>query len=214
VLSATVLMSQGAFVSYLILVKHALPAIIPTLPANQWHLSEVGRTQCALLADQLATYAPAALVSSLEPKALETAHLVAQRMRTSVQIVNGLHEHDRSNTPWLSSEEFDRAVAAFFHRPTELVLGCETAQQASERFTKTLAEVTGRHVEQNVVVFTHGTVLSLYVARATGIEPFSLWKRLGLPSFVVLTFPQVEISMVVEKVALTPPAAARTTDER
>ena len=199
---------------YLILVKHALPEIIPTLPANQWHLSEVGRAQCALLADQLATYAPAALVSSSEPKALETAHLVAQKMHTSVQIVDGLHEHDRSNTPWLGPEEFDRAVAAFFHRPAELVLGCETAQQASERFAKTMAEVTSRYAEQNVVVFTHGTVLSLYVARATGMEPFALWKRLGLPSFVVLTFPQFEIIRVVEKMVLTPPAAARATGER
>ena len=213
-LQAVVFPVRGSFVPYLILVKHALPEIIPTLPANQWHLSEVGRTQCVLLADQLATYAPAALVSSLEPKALETAHLVAQRMHTSVQIVDGLHEHERSNTPWLSSEEFDRAVAAFFRRPAELVLGCETAQQASERFAKTIAEVTGRYAEQNVVVFTHGTVLSLYVARATGIEPFALWKRLGLPSFVVLTFPQVEISRVVEKIVLTLQAAARATGER
>src|SRR5262245_8459912 len=89
---------RESFVPYLILVKYALPGIIPTRPANQWHLSEVGRTQWALLADQLATYAPAALVSSLESKALETAHLVAQRMHRSVQIVDGLHEHDRSNT--------------------------------------------------------------------------------------------------------------------
>jgi broad specificity phosphatase PhoE len=72
-------------VSYLILVKQALPEIIPTLPANQWHLSDVGRAQCTVLADQLATYAPAALVSSSEPKALETAHLVAQRMHAGVQ---------------------------------------------------------------------------------------------------------------------------------
>jgi hypothetical protein len=51
VLIATVILSQGSFVPHIILVKHALPEIIPTLPANQWHLSEFGRTQCALLAD-------------------------------------------------------------------------------------------------------------------------------------------------------------------
>jgi broad specificity phosphatase PhoE len=214
VLIATVIMSQGAFVPHIILVKYALPEIIPTLPANQWYLSEVGRTQCALLADQLATYAPAALVSSLEPKALETAHLVAQRMHTSVQIVDGLHEHDRSNTPWFGSEEFDRAVAAFFHRSAEPVLGCKTAQQASERSAKAVAGVTSRYVEQNMVVFTHGTVLSLYVARVTGMKPFALWKRLGLPSFVVLAFPQFEISRVVEKMVLTLQAAASATGER
>src|SRR5215831_21375244 len=106
-----------------------------------------------------------------------------------------------------SSEEFEHAVAAFFHRPSELVLGCETAQQASERFARTMAQVTRWYVEQNVAVFTHGTVLSLYVARATGIEPFALWKRLGLPSFVVLTLPQCEMRRVIEKMALTPSPA-------
>jgi hypothetical protein len=35
VLIATVIMSQGSFVPHIILVKHALPEIVPTLPANQ-----------------------------------------------------------------------------------------------------------------------------------------------------------------------------------
>jgi broad specificity phosphatase PhoE len=199
VLPVIVSMPRGLFMPHLILVKHALPEIIPALPAKQWHLSEVGRIQCALLADQLAIYGPAVLVSSSEPKALETAHLVAQRMRTSVQVVDGLQEHDRSNTPWLGPEEFGRAIADFFRHPTELVLGCETAQQASERFAKTVAEVTSRYAEQNMVILTHGTVLSLFVSRATGMEQFALWNRLGLPSFVVLRFPQLELVSVVEK---------------
>jgi hypothetical protein len=64
-LTVIVSMPRGSFMPHLILVKHALPAIIPTLPANQWHLSEGGRAQCALLADQLATYVPDTLVSSV-----------------------------------------------------------------------------------------------------------------------------------------------------
>jgi broad specificity phosphatase PhoE len=50
-----------------------------------------------------------------------------------------------------------------------------------------------------MVILTHGTVLSLFVSRATGMEPFALWNRLGLPSFVVLRFPQLELVSVVEK---------------
>jgi broad specificity phosphatase PhoE len=203
--TVTVIMPRGALVSHLILVKHALPEIMPTLPANQWHLSEVGRAQCALLADQLATYAPAALVSSPEPKALETAQLVAQRLHTSIQVVDGLHEHDRSHTPWLGPEEFDGAVAAFFRHPDELVMGGETAHQASERFARTVIEVTSRYVEQNVMACTHGTVLTLFVARVTGMEPFALWKRLGLPSFVVLQLPQFECISIVDRIAVDRP---------
>jgi len=196
----------------LILVKHALPAIIPTVPARQWHLSEVGHTQGALLADYLALYAPAALVSSEEPKAFETAQLVAHSMHAGVQVVEDLHEHDRSTTLWLGPEAFARAVAAFFHRPAELVMGCETAHQASQRFGRAMDAVLSQHAEQNVIVFTHGTVLSLFVAHVTGLEPLTLWQRLGLPSFVVLTLPQLELVKVVEQITLTPPADARATD--
>jgi broad specificity phosphatase PhoE len=135
-------------------------------------------------------------------------------MHTSVQVVDGLHEHDRSATPWLGPEAFARAVAAFFHRPAELVMGCETAHQASKRFARAMAAVLSQHAEQNVVVFTHGTVLSLFVAHATGLEPLTLWQRLGLPSFVVLTLPQLELVKVVEQMTLTPPADARATDAR
>jgi len=188
-------------VPHLILVKHSLPEIVPMLPANQWRLSEAGRARCVLLADQLAHYAPAVLVSSPEPKAMETAQLLAQRLRTSVQVMDGLHEHDRSNTPWLSPQQFTCAVAAFFHHPSALVMGRETAHQASERFARAVAAVTSGSMEQNVVVVTHGTVLTLFVARATGLEPFAFWNRLGLPSFVVLRFPQIELISVVEQIA-------------
>ena len=197
---------------HLILVKHARPDIMPTVPARQWPLSEAGRAQCALLADQLAPYAPAALVSSAEPKALETAHLVARSMHASVHIVEGLHEHDRSSTPWLGPEAFARAVVAFFHHPAKLVMGSETAHQASQRFGRAMATVLRLHAEQNIIVFTHGTVLSLFVAHATGLEPLILWQRLGLPSFVVLTLPQLALVKIVEQMTLSPPADAPATD--
>jgi broad specificity phosphatase PhoE len=66
-------------------------------------------------------------------------------------------------------------------------------------------EATSRYVEQNVMAFTHGTVLTLFVARVTGLEPFALWKRLGLPSFVVLSLPQLELVRVVEKLTADQP---------
>jgi broad specificity phosphatase PhoE len=105
-------------------------------------------------------------------------------------------------------------VADFFHRPAELVMGCETAHQASHRFGRAMATVLSQHAEQNIIVFTHGTVLSLFVACTTGLEPLTLWQRLGLPSFVVLTLPQLELVKVVEQMTLTPPADARATDAR
>jgi broad specificity phosphatase PhoE len=79
----------------LILVRHSAPEIIPGLPAHQWHLSETGRARCKLLADEMRHYSPEVLVSSVEPKAQETAQLVAAQLGLTFQTVEGLHEHKR-----------------------------------------------------------------------------------------------------------------------
>jgi broad specificity phosphatase PhoE len=39
----------------------------------------------------------------------------------------------------------------------------------------------------NVIVIAHGTVIALFVAYYTSLPVLPLWRRLGLPSFVVLT---------------------------
>jgi broad specificity phosphatase PhoE len=67
------------------------------------------------------------------------------------------------------------------------VWGNETAEQAGERFSGALHEILERYPDENVAVVAHGTVITLFVARHAAVEPFVFWKRLGLPSFCVLT---------------------------
>jgi broad specificity phosphatase PhoE len=186
----------------LILVKHSLPDIIPTVPAHQWHLSEVGRLRCQALAEKIVGYSPKVIVSSNEPKAVETAQIVANHLSqaSTCQIIAGLHEHDRSNVEWQSEEQFEVQVAEFFRHPHTLVMGQETATQAYERFAHAVASVIKSYPHSNIAVVAHGTVITLLVARAVGLEPFSFWKRLGLPSFVVLSLPKMEWVTVVENI--------------
>lgn len=47
----------------------------------------------------------------------------------------------------------------------------------------------------------HGTVIALAVARAAGVAPFPLWRRLGLPSVVLLSRPGLALVEVVESIA-------------
>lgn len=106
----------------LILVKHAVPQIIPTFPSHVWHLSADGQQPCLPLARLLASYGPATIVSSREPKAAETAAYVAAHLHTSWRLGEGLHEHDRGNVGYLSKEHFDNAVATFFSHPFEIAI--------------------------------------------------------------------------------------------
>jgi broad specificity phosphatase PhoE len=177
----------------LILVKHSQPQIDPLMPAREWHLSQEGRLRCRPLADKLAAYEPGVIVASTEPKATETAQIVAERLDKPFEVAGGLHEHNRSNVAFYSPQVFDAAVATFFQKPGELVFGRETALQAQERFSKAVEDVLEKHIDENVVIVAHGTVITLFVAAHAAIEPFAFWKRLGLPSFVVISLPGLEL---------------------
>jgi broad specificity phosphatase PhoE len=187
-------------VNNVILVKHSLPAVIPTIPAKEWTLSKAGQIRCKALAERLASYSPEIVISSVEPKATETAQIIARRLQTPVHTFVGLHEHDRTGVEFLGKEQFKTRVNDFFIRRDELVLGRETAHQAYERFSKALASVERKYPKKNIVVVSHGTVITLFVERVSDLDVFSFWRNLDLPSFVVLSLPQHSLVTTVESI--------------
>ena len=181
----------------LVLIKHAAPEINPSIPAAEWQLSEAGQAACPALAERLRGFSPQIILSSVEPKARETARLIGVELGVTVEAVAGLHEHDRHNVPFLPDDEFRAAVARFFERPNDLVFGREAATRALERFALAIDESIARFASGDLIVVCHGTVISLFVAARTGCDPYSLWQRLGMPSFVVLSLPALEMVGVV-----------------
>lgn len=176
--------------NYLILVRHSISQTDPNKPAAQWGLSEEGRQRCQRLAEQLAPYRPDIIITSSEPKAQETGRLVGERLNVPVQTAENLHEHKRGNVGWFASkDDFEAQVARFFTEPGELVFGEETADQSYHRFAQAVAEVVGCYSEQNIVIVTHGTVLSLFVGRSAGLDSFSFWQRLDMPAYAVISLP-------------------------
>lgn len=170
----------------LILVKHSTPVIEVSVPAREWTLSAEGQARARQLADLLSHHRPEVIISSVELKARETAEILAVTLEVGLQVVTGLHEHDRTNAPYYSSDEFQNRVRAFFETPDMLVFGMETARQALTRFSAAVDEVLKAYPEKVIVIVAHGTVISLFVAQLTGIDGFSLWQELGLPAFVTL----------------------------
>jgi broad specificity phosphatase PhoE len=74
----------------------------------------------------------------------------------------------------------------FFAEPETVVYGTESADAAHARFERAVRDVLAGHPSGPVIVVAHGTVISLLVARANGIDPFPFWAELDLPSFVVV----------------------------
>jgi broad specificity phosphatase PhoE len=182
----------------LILIRHAEPEIVPDRPASQWGLSAAGRLCCQRLADRLKAYALDAILSSTENKAIETGQIIAQSLDKPFGTAEGLHEHDRSNvTRFETRALFQEQIAAFFREPERLVFGTESADEAYTRFSRSLLNLTAQHPGQKLAVVTHGTVLTLFVARLGGLDPFDFWLKLGLPAFVVLGLSPFKIHEVV-----------------
>ena len=170
----------------LILVKHSLPDVLEDVPAREWDLSEEGKTRAQKLAAKLVHFRPQVIVSSIEPKAQQTAEIIAGILGLEYHSVDGLHEHDRSQSPYTSKDEFQSLVQAFFDKPNQLVFGNETGDQALVRFRQAVDSVMNSHDDKLVLIVAHGTVIALFVSWLTGCDGYLLWQKLGLPSFVVL----------------------------
>lgn len=179
--------------SVLVLVKHSLPVVDPDVPAREWRLSDEGRIRSRILGEELGGYELDLVVSSTEPKAVETAEIAAGALDVPIEIVVGLHEHERANVGFLKSERFERSIERFFSRPKDPVFGDETADQAHDRISKAVNGLSDRSRCEKIAIVTHGTVLSLFVSRISELEPFALWKRLGLPSWVALSYPDFRV---------------------
>jgi broad specificity phosphatase PhoE len=184
----------------LILIKHAKPLVDPSKSAERWRLSDEGRQQALVLAEQIAAHQPAIIVSSDEPKAVETAQIIAQLLKVPQETRAGLHEHDRRNVPHMRSGEFISNLELFFRRPRDLVLGSETAEQAVDRFERAVKDALAGHPAGNVAIVSHGTVIALLVQEYSERNGFQVWRDMGLPSYVMFDVPEMTVAQVVNRV--------------
>jgi broad specificity phosphatase PhoE len=182
------------------LVKHAMPVKVAARPSREWMLSDDGRAAAARLAGRLVPAGIERFVSSTEPKARETAAIMAGALGVVCAEAEGLHEQEREGAPFFADPvDFEAAMREFFARPGERVFGQETADQAGARYEAALERVlaAGPDGDGALAVVSHGTVMTLFIARHNRVDPFELWRSLGLPSSAVLSLPDLRLIEVI-----------------
>lgn len=195
----------------LTLVKHARPEKEEGVDSHHWRLSEQGRADTARLADWLQSTDGSpqryrAIATSPEPKAAETAEILGRAMGLDVLTLEGLGEHDRSNVPMMRTPEFVSAVANFFRRPSQVVLGRESARGALKRFEKAVNELLDRYPHDesgapgsnDLLIVTHGTVLALWLEAYCEMDGYTVWRQMGLPSAVSVEWPSCRVGRRVD----------------
>ncbi|MBX6741644.1 MAG: histidine phosphatase family protein [Acetobacteraceae bacterium] len=158
------------------LIRHAAHGLVDDVLCGRMpgvHLGEAGRLQAEMLAGHLGRKGLAALYSSPLPRALETAALIADRMRLDVRIHRCLDEIDfgewtghsfasLANLPDWTRWNSERASS----RPP----GGETMQEAQQRALHYVQEITDVHPDAAVAAVSHADVIKAVVAGVLGLS--------------------------------------------
>ena len=179
------------------LVRHGNPLARADTPAAEWPLSDDGRERSSRLARQLGPVSARSVYSSAEPKAVATARALGDVFGLPISIVEGLHEHDRRDTPLLEAHEFETSVRRLFASPAERVFGRESADAAAARFTRAVTALIAAADGDDLIIVTHGTVMALFLAQAAGLEAFALWRSLPMPCAAIVRLPALELDGIV-----------------
>lgn len=164
-------------------VRHAMPRVEDGVDSAHWHLDDATRASARAWAERLEVGPGiAALVTSTEPKALETAAAIAERWPTEV------HEDDRLREavrPWIGTGY--RAMAHAYLRG-EHHDGWEPHAEVATRMAAAVDEAARAAGSGAVVVVGHGLALSTHLRDRLGSEfdAESFWRSLGFPDAWVL----------------------------
>ena len=158
-------------------VRHAMPCPEAGVDSTEWHLDDDARRAASALADRLEiSDGIGVLLSSSEPKAMETAAVIGARWDAPTVVDHRLREVDR---PWVGDGY--RHVAHRYLRG-ELPDGWEPHGQVAERAAAAVADARATTAGPLVVV-SHGLLLSVHLGDilADGFDREAFWSCLSFP---------------------------------
>jgi broad specificity phosphatase PhoE len=163
----------------LILVRHAIPAHGPDVPAREWHLSPDGRAAAAALCARLPD--GARLVASSEPKAIQTLEPAGRPVSDP--------RFDEISRVEAYADDFRTARRAY-------VEGADRADwEPREDVVRRFAAGVEAHSADHVVIATHGMAMTLWLTATVGLaDPGEFWAALTFPDAYVVDLPGRRLS--------------------
>jgi broad specificity phosphatase PhoE len=140
---------------------HPQVNIDPAVPVPSWGLSEIGRARAEAVTATGRLAATTQIISSGERKAIETAEIIAAKLRLGIEVREAMHENDRSATGFLVAGEFEAVANQFFAQPHISVRGWERAVDAQSRIVREVEHVLARNRPGDVLFVGHGGVGTL-----------------------------------------------------
>jgi broad specificity phosphatase PhoE len=159
-------------------VRHAMPAVSEGVDPSEWHLDEANRAAVRVWAERLEVGdGIGVLVTSTEPKAVETAAAIAECWSADVVEDPRLREARR---PWIGTGY--RAVAHRYLRG-ERPEGWEPHASVADRMATAVGDALAKAGDGPALVVSHGLALSVHLGDRLGadFDRETFWSRLAFP---------------------------------
>jgi broad specificity phosphatase PhoE len=167
----------------LYLIRHA-QAQPTALPAETWPLSDLGRQQAQKLAELPFWQVVHVICTSAEPKAIQTAQIIATQRDLPIEPSFDLREWRRPGV-LVGKDEYQAIVRQAFANPAASVNGWEPAGEAQTRIMVAIERLLMLHEGQTLAVISHSLVLTLYLAHLTDTTPnMELWHSIPFASAI------------------------------
>jgi 2,3-bisphosphoglycerate-dependent phosphoglycerate mutase len=178
----------------LILVRHAMPLVDPTVPPARWLLSPDGVAAARLLSRLRPS--DAVLISSPEPKAVQT--IAATANGCSVQVDERFAEVRRVGEPWDGPyRELRRAyVCGVDHH------GWEPHAEVAARFDAGVRDHLAVADGRPLLIGTHGMAMTVWLAQRLGlVDQGGFWAGLSFPDAYAVDLAAASVHRVLPPVS-------------
>lgn len=172
----------------ILLVRHAMPIVLPDRPPASWPLGAEGNAAATALVEQIRPFNPDLVIASTEVKAIGTANAIASGLGLDSCHVSGFGEQGGDGIPFIvDPEELRETVQRHFEAPDRAIFGLESSCDAGRRFTAALDSLRDRfpHAVRPLVV-SHGRIMTTFLGELTGQDPWNIWRELTFPDLLLV----------------------------
>jgi broad specificity phosphatase PhoE len=180
------------------LLRHAETKIDRRKSVRNWDLTESGKLSCMELAKSQVFSKIEGIVHSSENKAKETADFIAHETGAETYVLDEFDEIKRNRKGFLTTEEYRALVRKTLTNWERPVQDWESGEDALTRFMDGIRRTNIMFHHKNILIVSHGLVLTLYFSALTHFQKiaYERWAQLNFLSWGLVRDGRVLIDIV------------------
>ena len=166
-------------------VRHAETKIRLEKPVREWNLTKAGRLRTQDLVESQVFDKIDGIIHSSEKKAKQTANIFAKAINVETYELPEIDELTRNHEGSLTNEEYRARVRATLTDWEHNEPGWESGETALTRFKEGVRRINIMFHDMNILVVSHGLVLTLFFSDLTNLLniAYERWAQLKFLSW-------------------------------